>query len=58
MTGEESGDVRKSETPQGGVGSQMPREGSIPSAGLKQIVDTLIVSDSVSLTAYRITTQL
>jgi len=30
--GEESGDVRKSETPQGGVGSQMPREGSIPSA--------------------------
>lgn len=28
----ESGDVRKSETPQGGVGPQMPREGSIPSA--------------------------
>jgi hypothetical protein len=32
MKGEESGDVRKSETPQGGVGTQMPRSGSIPDA--------------------------
>lgn len=30
--GEQSGDVGKSETPQGGVGSQKPRDGSTPSA--------------------------
>ena len=31
MNGKESGDVRKSETGQPGVGTQTPREGSIPS---------------------------
>jgi hypothetical protein len=31
---EQSGDVRKSETAQAGVGTQTPRDGSIPSAAL------------------------